>query len=110
MTSDRSLFPDQYPDKVRKPRAPRTTCCGHLEAPPHVQARTWQFLHDMAHGRVPFTLATLARLAKTDVDEARRAAVAAEREKWIVAIKPDPCFPGPKGTHWIGRLRRRAGA
>lgn len=108
---DRSLFPDYAPDRTVKPKgAQRRACCGTLTPPPHVSARVWEFVHDMAHGRVPFTLASLAELAGVEMDEARRAALAAQRTKWLTRIEPNENFPRAMGPHFIGRLKRKARA
>lgn len=107
--TDRSLFPDEYPDREVKARGVATkACCGTLRAPPHVPERVWGFIHDMAHGRVPFTLDALVDLAGVSVAEARRAATAAQRARWVQSIEPDSNWPGPAGTYFVGRLRRKA--
>jgi hypothetical protein len=105
MISDRSLFPGEYPDRVvTAPK--RRACCGDLVPPNHIDPRLWEFVHDMAHGRVPFTASVLAELADCSLFDARRAVNAAQQTRWIIEIRKDPCFPGP-AKHFIGQLRRK---
>jgi hypothetical protein len=105
MTSDRSLFPDRYPDRILAPKATlRRVCCDAIIAPPHVSPRLWGFIHDMAHGRVPFSARALAELAEVSLFDARRAVAAAESAGWVYSIRSDPCF---SGTQVIGKLRRK---
>ena len=98
-----SLF-DEYPHQPVAPRAPRV-CCAGLEAPEGVSERLWQYVHDMSHGRVTFTPATLAALADVGVGTAEYVIDLAVDVEWLERAAPE--VPGDDTPIYVGRLARK---
>lgn len=98
-----SLF-DEYPAKAIAGRTPKV-CCAGLDAPEDVTERLWQYVHDMSHGRVTFSPATLAALAGVDEGAAGVAIDKALAAEWLTPAAPE--VPGDQSNIYVGRLARK---
>lgn len=102
--SDRSLFPDEYDDRV--PERPKPSCCTTLSAPTGVPARVWELMHGICHGRVPFTLDGFTYVADCTHLQALVAIRQAGQRQWLHVVWPEPYMVDPP-EQWVGCLPKR---
>lgn len=101
-----TLF-EQYPPTDGRPTRPYRPCCELERYPPGWPRRVWQFLHQFAHSRVPFTADGLAVVAGAAPEIASLAIEKAEHdEKWIVRVRPEP-YMHETPALWVGALPRK---
>lgn len=98
-----SLF-ETYPAPEGSGRRP--TCCDRLVMRADVDDLLWQYLHEMAHSRVPFTIAVLVALAGSDERYGTVAIAAAIEEGWVAEVEPEGYMTEPTGLY-VGRLARK---
>jgi predicted DNA-binding transcriptional regulator AlpA len=77
----------------------RPSCQDHLGAPPGVSPGLWDYVHHMAHARVPFTLVAFTAIANCSTEKARRAVEIGVDREWFKMAAP---LDGVR--RWVGTL------
>jgi hypothetical protein len=95
-----AAFFDDYPEFEPKERQP--TCCDDLAGMPRLD----QFIHVLAHSRVPFTVEAVADLAGSGCASAIAGLSKAIADGHIAVVQPEEHMADPTGLY-IGRLVKR---
>jgi hypothetical protein len=104
VVSDGVLFPEYAPEP--RPQRPEACCYAWSEitrdsdgAPPWV----WQVVHELAHGRVPFTVAQVRNMAPGSA--AAGTVVRAAERGWLAEVLPET--PTDPVRQYVGHLPRK---
>lgn len=101
-----TLFPEYGDERHR----PARHCCSAWfditrdEGDPPPWA--WQVIHEIAHGRVPFTVSQLAAIGQIDPAWTEEIVGEALKKTWVVEVNPESYMTEPT-VQYVGHLPRK---